>query len=281
MASTHRLVPLLVLIAIMGCRESQDAQPAQDLDFDPDVASLARTFAYPMRVAGAPEEINTILDRAESSLAGFRKMAEQRSDLAPVCRQAASVLQDAYALLININDRAGFDVALGLLSLGQLSEEPAPASRWAARGVRNRSSEIAAALDRIRVQRDLVSIAILEIAKQRERASGPCPLRATFRETQFPSILNSDTLTLVNESGRRLTDCYLAVRLRNAKGEVAHSVHYVADWRPSEARVAEYSSGVTISGIRMGRATVSEVETVEIGIWAQQLSYPRLILRNR
>jgi hypothetical protein len=261
-----------------GGTRAEDAAREED-----DVVRLAAAMAQAFPVQGTsrlPESTEVGIASLEAHLASCQEVAARPGAYRVVALQAAEVLTDSIQMARARSHPRPAEGLLFLLSLGKFSKDPPRISEFAADHLRNLSVRFAVKIERILAGRDLVGLAIVELAAERPaRREEVSPFRGEFQERTTFLLPGADSLTLTNESGRALTDCILRVTIRNDAGETAATCHYVRSWLPGQTRCARYDSGDDLGGVTVGRATVSKVSSVLVDLWAREACFPRLTMR--
>jgi hypothetical protein len=246
---------LAAIFGLVGCSR----QPLRPVE-------VAKLVAVPLQVEGVPEsnfDTPQLLANISTRINTADALGQRKSDLAPIAKDYADSLRALRQLIEEApsaqpliragiqtwrdsldNDEGGF--LFGLLGVGsELSK------------VKEFSEKVDRVHDRVLACRLQARDAVLSSAQPESRA-----ITCQFRFTEVAAYNNvaSDTLSLTNVSGQKLTDVVAIVELKNDSGESFSNLFYAKKWEPAQTLVAICPSGPP------WRETVHRVSRVRVRV---------------
>jgi hypothetical protein len=77
-----------------------------------------------------------------------------------------------------------------------------------------------------------------------------------------------DWAAFKNTTGRTLHDALVVVRLKGVDGETKENVHFVSEWQAGQTIHAAYPNGLKVSGMQIGRQTVTSIQTAHVSVFS-------------
>lgn len=233
-------------------------------------SELASVLARPLVPEGVIEPIvneSEMYAALSSKLADAGRMASGRGELALVAREYQEALNSIRALILEAPSaqplvRAGLDTwqgslenssqgfLLGLLGVGsELSKLSEYAEKW---------STVHARVVACRLR-------VAEIAAIQSVAESTTPVvSASFAESRGAGTVASDTISLRNVSGARLSNAMVVTELTGRSGERFSNLYFVRTWEPDQVMWAVCRSESP------GRETVRNVMQVKCRVIADE-----------
>ena len=214
--------------------------------------------------------------------AGLLALSRECRDLAPIARTTEAELGRALSLAEAAPAASGIllsgvETAVGYsLRSSEMMESGSKGLLDLAKNYVALFQEMSAIRTTIETQR----IALFELAPRFSAAPTAAPVLSVQMAEEKPFLLNrildgdqhsmkgTQTLTLVNESGRTLSACVLSVRFVEADGDSYRHFYSIPAWLAGERRVVRYTPGGPFT------ETSTDVNRVQVQVYATELSSP-------
>lgn len=233
-----------------------------------DYAAVAQHLVPPLLGNSPPKEVameRAVIEAKERwRVVTLRSLETADRRIEVVAREGA----EAHAKLLDQAADAGDDSTFAILA--SLLINPALVVLPLAREADQASARVAryeTAVQRRRAASFLLSDLAQEFAGP---AAEKPPFGIDFDEHWFGPP-GPDRVSLVNESGRDLSNCTVQVDLRGKKGKWVRNIHFVAAWPKGQKLWADYFSVDPREVAALAGTTAIEVQELKVSLWCVEL----------